>query len=142
VIRKDDRVFFADNSKDYLERCGAFTRTARGLGLSPVTYGGAGTAVRQSNQDREMRDDFYCAQAIVLYFGAPKDGSNHEDHWVLPEIKHCISGVDCLLYLSEDFPLSVLQNHGYVGQPKVLSGGEDFGAALQNDLQKLMGHDT
>jgi hypothetical protein len=63
-------------------------------------------------------------------------------HWVLPEIKHCITGVDCLLYLSEDFTLSVLQNHGYVGQLRVLSDCEDFGAALQNDLQKLMGYDT
>ena len=142
MIRKGDRIFFADNSKNYLERCDVFARTVLGLGLVPVFYGGAGAAVRRSNQDRAMRDDFYGAKAVVLYFGAPKDSSNHEDHWVLPEIKHRIAGVDCLLYLSEDFLLSVLQNHGYVGQPRVLSDGEDFGAALQNDLQKLMGHDT
>ena len=55
-----------------------------------------------------MRDDFYDTHAIVLYFGVPKDNTSYEDHWVLPEIKHRIAAVDCLLYVSEDFPLSGL----------------------------------
>jgi hypothetical protein len=140
VIRKGARIFFTDNSRDYLGRCDVFARTASGLGLTPVVYGGAGSAIRQSNQDSEIRDDFYSAQAVILYFGAPNDSSNHEDHWVLPELKHRIaSGADCMLYVSEDFPVSVLQKYGYAGQPQVVCGGDDFGTALQSGLKKLIG---
>jgi hypothetical protein len=131
--------FFADNSKDYLERCDAFARTVRDLGLVPVFHGGAGAAVRQSNQDGEMRDDFYGARAIVLYFGSPKEGSHYEDHWALSEIKHAVaSGVDCLVYVSQDFPKAVLAKHGYSREPKVLSAEDDLGAALRSDLGNLL----
>jgi len=140
VISTGDKVFFADNSRDYLERGEAYARTARALGLVPVFWGGAGVAVRQSNQDSEIRNDFYNSRAAVLYFGAAKDSSNPEDHWVLPELKHfAASGADCLVYVSEDFPSGVLPKYGYAGQPRVLSGGHDFGTVLQNDLKRLMG---
>jgi hypothetical protein len=140
VIKKGDRVFFADNSKSYLQRCDVFGKTAEALGLVPALHGGVGAAVRQSNQDGEIRDSFYAAQAIVLYFGAPNDGSNHDDHWVLPELKHRItSGADLLIYVSEDFPVNVLQKYGYADRPQVLSGGNDFGTVLRNDLKKLIG---
>lgn len=139
MINKGNRVFFTDNSKGYLERCNTFAKIVRSIGLDPVFYGGAGAAVRRSNQDKEIRDDFYGVQAIVLYFGAPEDDSNYDDHWVLPELRYCDAiGVDCLLYISEEFPLNVLQKYGYVGQPRMLSVGADFGAALQNDLQKII----
>ena len=139
MIKKGDRVVFTDNSKGYLERCDAFARIVRSTGLIPVFYGGLGAAVRQSNQDKEIRDAFWEAQAIVLHFGAPKDNSNHEDHWVLPEISHRIAtGVDCLIYVSDNFPLSILQKHGYAGQPKLLSAGDDFGAVLRSDLQNII----
>jgi hypothetical protein len=139
VIRTGARIFFADNSKDYLGRCDVFARVATGLGLTPIVWGGAGLAVRHSNQDGAIRDDFYSAQAVVLYFGSPNDGSNHEDHWVLPELRHRIaSGVGCILYASENFPISVFQKYGYAGEPRVLSGGDDFGSALQYDVQELI----
>jgi len=80
VLREGERVFFADSSRDYQARCDVFQRTVQGMGLEPVFYAGAGKAVHQSNLDREIRDDFYAARAIVLYFGSPKEGSNHEDH--------------------------------------------------------------
>ena len=143
MIKKGDRVFFTDNSKGYLERRDVFEVAVRNGGLTPIFYGGAGAAVRRSNQDSEMRDDFYGADAVVLYFGAPEENSNHEDHWVLPEIIHLMAaGVDCLVYVSDDFPLSVLAKYGYAGQPRALSVGDDFGAALQDDLQKMMQEDV
>jgi hypothetical protein len=139
MIKKGDRVFFADNSKGYLERCEAFAGIARGAGLTPVYYGGVGAAVRQSNQDKDIRDDFWKAHAIVLYLGAPNDNSDYDDHWVLPEISHRVAtGVDCLIYVSDNFPLSTLQKYGYAGPPKVLSVSDDFGAALRSDLEKII----
>jgi hypothetical protein len=42
------------------------------------------------------------------------------------------------LYVSKDFPISVLQKYGYAGRPRVISGGDDFGDALQNDLKDLI----
>ena len=140
MIRKGDRIFFADNSKDHLERCDVFVRTARELGLVPVFYCGAGAAVQQSNQDREMRNDFYGAQAIVLYFGSPKDGSDYEDHWVLRELKYAVeSGVSCLVYVSKDFPKDILVNYGYNHEAKVVSAEDDFAAILRDDLKNFIG---
>jgi hypothetical protein len=140
VLQRRERVFFADNSQDYQARCDVFRRTVRSMGLQPMVYAGAVNAVRQSNLDREMRDDFYAARAIVPYFGSPKEGSDHEDHWVLRELRHVIeSGVPCLVYVSKDFPRDILLNHGYNVEPEVLSTEADFGIALQRDLAKLVG---
>jgi hypothetical protein len=103
--------------------------------LRTTQKGGASKGLRQSNFDREIRDDFYAARAFVLYFGSPKEGGDHEDHWVLEEIRHLIgSGVPCLAYLSKDFPEEILVKHGYNGEVRVLSTEADFGAALQRDL--------
>jgi hypothetical protein len=133
VIKRGDRVFFADNSKGYLERCQTFATTARDLGLVPFWYGGVGRTVRDSNVDREIRDDFYGAQAIVLYFGDPKDeGSNYEDHWALPEIEYALnSGVSCLVYVSKEFPREVLTRYGYLGEAKSFD-------ELRNDVARLI----
>jgi hypothetical protein len=139
VLQKGERVFFADNSKDCQARCAVFQRTVQGMGLEPVFYAGAGEAFRQSNLDREMRDDFYAARAIVLYFGSPKEGSDHEDHWVLQEIRHVAeSSVPCLVYVSKDFPRDILVNHGYHGETEVLSSEVDFSTAVQRDLAKFL----
>jgi hypothetical protein len=133
VLKKGDRVFFADNSKGYLERCRTFEATAGELGLVPVSHGGVGRIVRDSNVDREIRDDFYAAQAIVLYFGEPKDeGSDYENHWVLPEIVYARnSGVRCLVYVSMEFPKEVLTRHGYRGEAKSFDN-------LKDDLARLI----
>jgi hypothetical protein len=139
VLHKDDRVFYADNSKDYLTRCDVFERTVQGRGLVPVFYGGVGKIVHKSNVDQRMRDDLYTARAIVLYFGSPKEGSNNDDHWALNEIGHATaSGVPCLVYISKNFPREVLLEHGYDRVPEVLSTEADFGASSQRDLDKLL----
>ena len=75
MLQKGERVFYADNSKDYLTRCGVFGQVVRDMGLEPVLYGGVGNMVRQSSVDSEIRNDFYTARAIVLYFGSPKQGA-------------------------------------------------------------------
>lgn len=109
------------------------------MALQPVVYSGAGNAERQSTLDRELRDDFYAARAIVLYFGSPKQGGDYEDHWVLQEIRHIIgSSVPCLVYVSNDFPRAILAKHGYDQEPKIVSTNADFGTALQRDLSNLI----
>jgi hypothetical protein len=104
----------------------------------PVFYGGVGNVVRQSNVDAEIRNDFYAARAIVLYFGSPKEGSDYEDHWVLEEIRHVAeSGAPFLVYVSKDFPRDILANHGYRGEVEVVSSEVDFGTSLQRKLASL-----
>jgi hypothetical protein len=138
LLQKGERVFFADNSEGDQAHCELFARTARALGLETVFHAGAGAAVRHSSLDREIRNDFYAARAVVLYFGAPKEGSNHEDHWVLPEIRHVANtGVPCLVYVSENFPKAILANHGYQSEPNVTTEA-DFSAILQRDLASLI----
>jgi hypothetical protein len=139
VLQKGERVFFADNSKDYLTRLQVFNGTVQGLGLLPAPYGGMGLEVRDSNVDAKMRDDFYGARAIVLYFGSPKDGSNYEDHWVLPELRHAVAaGVDFLIFVSEDFPKAILARHGYDRDPVVILPQDDFGTVLKAALEGLL----
>jgi hypothetical protein len=139
VLQKGERVFYADNSKDYLIRCGVFGQVVRDMGLEPVLYGGVGNMVRQSSVDSEIRNDFYTARAIVLYFGSPKQGSDHEDNWVLEEIRHVAeSVVPCLLYVSKDFPREILVERGYHREPEVVSSEAEFSIALQRDLAKLI----
>jgi hypothetical protein len=138
VLQEGERVFYADNSKDYLTRCDVFARMVRATDLVPVFYGGVGNVVRQSNVDAEIRSDFYAARAIVLYFGTPKEGSDYEDHWVLQEIRHVVeSDVPCLVYVSKDFPRETLAKHGYHGEVEVVSSDADFGTMLQQGLAKL-----
>ena len=138
MLQEGERVFYADNSRDYLTRCDVFARVVRAAGLVPVFYGGVGNVVRQSNVDAEIRSDFYAARAIVLYFGTPKEGSDYEDHWVLQEIRHLAqSDVLCLVYVSKDFPREILATHGYHGEVEVVSSDADFGTMLQQGLAKL-----
>jgi hypothetical protein len=138
MLQKGEPVFFVDNSKDNQAHCDVFQRTVQGLGLKPVFYAGPGKHVRHSNVDREMRDDFYAARAIVLYFGSP-NGSDYEDHWVLQEMRYvAASGVPIFVYVSKDFPRDILVNHGYSREPEVLSSEADFGAALRRDLASFI----
>ena len=104
----------------------------------PVFHVGTGTLIRGSNVDSEVRADFYAARAVVLYFGSPRPGSADQDHWALPELKHALaSRVDCLIYVSEDYPRSVLIEHGYAGEPTVILAERDFGSVLKEHLEAL-----
>jgi hypothetical protein len=133
LIKKGDRVFFADNSNGYLERCRAFEATTGELGLVPVSYAGVGRNVRDSSVDREIRDSFYGGQAIVLYFGDLKDDEgDHADHWALPELEPALkSGLPCLVYVSNEFPREVLRRYGYRGEAKSFD-------ELKNDLAQII----
>ena len=62
MLRKGGRILFADNSAGDRERGGIFRLVAGELGLAPYFYVGATFAIRESNLDREMRDD-----ALPLY---------------------------------------------------------------------------
>ena len=96
--------------------------------------------VRQSNVDAEIRNDFYAARAIVLYFGSPKEGSDYEDHWVLREVRHIAeTDVPCLVYVSKDFPRDILAEHSYRGEVEVVSSEAEFSTSLQRDLARLIG---
>src|SRR5258708_22870150 len=143
MLKNGDRVFLAENSKDSGILAGnfgaEFYRIAREFGFWAIFYTGIGLAARESNLDREIRDDFYGARACVLYFGQPKDASTHDDHWALPELRYAIDrGIECLIYVAPNFPTATLTTSGYSGQPRIVRSKEEFCEALQADLQRLL----
>ena len=144
MLTKGDIVFFAENSKDSGSLAGNFSAefyriVGLELGLYAIFYSGIGLAARQSNLDKEIRDDFYKARACVLYFGEAKDASMHDDHWALPELKHAIDrGIECLIYVGRNFPTDLLTKVGYTGQHRIVHSKEEFCEALQADLKRLL----
>jgi hypothetical protein len=144
MLKKGDLVFFAENSGDsgILEgNFGAefYRIAALELGLHAIFYTGIGLAARQSNLDKEIRDDFYRARACALYFGEPKDASTPDDHWALPELSHAISlGIECLIYVAPNFPTDQLPAVGYSDLPRIVRSKEEFCEALRADLTRLL----
>lgn len=132
-------VFFAINSRDDSPWIESFLRVVRERGLRPIHYSGAGRDIvpqaGQSNTlDDELRDDFYPAKTIVLYFGEPKKGSDDEDHWVLSNLAHVGSEHALLVYVSRDYPVGVLRRYGFKGTPIVVPNPAEFEKSLREQI--------
>jgi hypothetical protein len=140
MLKKGDRVFFAENSSESGVVAGnygaAFHQIAAvELGLHATFYMGANLAARQSSLSKEIRDDFYGAKVAVLYFGEPKDDSSFQDQWALAEIPNTKNhGIECLIYVSPTFPVDILRTAGYSGTLRVVHSKDEFCAALRADL--------
>jgi hypothetical protein len=59
-------IIYCDNGPDSARYCEVFADVVRSLGLQPVFYSGVGMNIRNSNLDRELRDDFYQATLAVV----------------------------------------------------------------------------
>jgi hypothetical protein len=132
-------VFFAINSRDDNPWIDSFIRVVRGRGLKPIWYSGAGRDVvppagMSDTLDTELREDFYPAKTIVLYFGEPKKGSDDEDHWVLSNLAHVGTGHTLLVYVSKDYPVEVLRRYGFKGVPIVVAGPAEFEKSLREQI--------
>lgn len=127
-------VFFAINSHDNNPWIESFVRVVRERGLRPIYYSGAGREIVRSNLDAELREDFFNAKTIVLYFGEPKDGSDGEDHWVLANLAHVGAGHSLLVYVSKDYPVEILKRYQFKGTPILVANPADFEKSLREQI--------
>src|SRR4051794_18575217 len=92
IPNRGRRVFFALNSQSSSEWTARFLEIAAEFELEPFFYEGVGRRFLpdpgQSNTvDREIVEDLYAAHIVIFYFGAPRAGSDHQDHWVLHHLQ-------------------------------------------------------
>lgn len=78
-------VCYVDNGPDSMAYCQTAWRVIEARGLRPVTYANARLGIRDSNLDKELRDDFYSAEIAAVRLNG--DPSKLEDHWVIPEFR-------------------------------------------------------
>lgn len=135
------QAFFATNSQwfnDVEFPAVIFAEVAQSSGFYPVHYTGLPLNVRNSNIDREVRDDFYGSQVVVLYLGQPKPGSDHRDNWALCEMKIARDrNKVCLVYTSTDFPSDVLDEYGIRDIAVPISGSDEFRTKLAASLGSI-----
>lgn len=106
------------------------------FGLVPLIYEGVRLRVRESSLDREIRDDFYSADLIVILLDV-KEGEPLSDNWALPEIKH-ISKRPLLVCASSSASSDEIKKLNLPIDVVLVDGKEDFADHLQKQLTQLM----
>lgn len=133
-------IFFAINSPEDSPWIQSFLRVAREQGLTPIYYSGAGRGIvpppgQSDTLNDEMSDDFYPANTKVLFFGKPKKGSDNEDHWALSNLAHVSKEHTLLVYVLKDYPVEVLRQHGFKGEPIVVADPAEFENSLRERIR-------
>ncbi|RJR46748.1 MAG: hypothetical protein C4576_10580 [Desulfobacteraceae bacterium] len=139
MLTPGDSVFYTHNQ----DSPGTFGPVAveviRNLGLIPLVYIGAGTDVRNSSLDREIREDFYRSKAAIIVLGKGKTWRELGDMWVLPELHSAFStGLECLVYRTMDVNDEEIERLRLPVKTVEISGEDDFRAAIGRDLKRLV----
>lgn len=82
-------VFYSDNATTNSAELGAAVRAIKSRTLTPALYVNVRRAARSSNTDHQIRNGFYGALVICLYFR--ENGSAWFpvlDHWAIDELGH------------------------------------------------------
>lgn len=137
-------VFYSTNwssdlSEGFARLSGAVAQAIASRGVKPVSYAGITRAARSSNLDREIRDDFFSAEAVVLVFSEATAGCFPvADHWAIDELRHLRS--PCFVYfvgevsqatkamLLDDAPTLTLRR---------LGASDDLAGVVTNDLGRV-----
>ena len=134
MLQRNDCVFYCDN-RSTNEYFTIASSVIRDIGLVPLAYRGVGLSARKSNLDKELREDFFRAKAIVILLGMGEGWNSDDpmDSWAIQELKH-VSSATLLVYTVSDIPdntLSVSYNITKIG-----NAGE-FKKSLTSKLQLL-----
>ncbi len=139
MLSAGDKVFISDNSNSLSEYSKIGFNTIKALGLVPISYTNIGTQIKQSNLDRELRDDFYSSQAMVLVFGSGPSWGDIKDQWVLSELPFAVKqGIHCLVYITINTPQDDVKALDLPITPVIVAGTEQFQDFLDSDLNKLL----
>jgi hypothetical protein len=92
-------VFYSDNARVRSQELAAAIRAITSRHLTPEWHVNVRRAARSSNVDRQIRNSFFQAAAICLFFRPTGiDWFNITDHWVIAELVHV--QVPCFIYLA------------------------------------------
>lgn len=142
MLQKGDCAFFCHNGMGISDYDTAARQTIESLGLILFYYSGVTLAVRNSNLDREIRDDFYNAKvAVVLLCGKDQRGEGQSigDNWAIPELKHVISyGRNCLVYATAEATDEEIESLDLPVDVRTVRDADHFAIALKQDLEQLM----
>lgn len=139
MLQKNDKVFYCDNGRGVSSYRGAASKTIQTLGLTPLVYGGAGLGARNSNIDKEIRDDFYKSKVVVLLIGEGGKWMSIEDNWALPELETAISkGIDCLVYITSGLTELGIRRLHLTSSVIAVNNEKHFESSLKQNLERLM----
>ena len=137
MLVKGDRVFFCTNSAASLDYWTAAFQIIQSLGLIPLTYAGLRTAARDSNINREARDDLYKSKVWILFLAADKAVAI-TDHWALPEVNHKGDKV-LLVYAVDTISRKELAQLALPVNVVSVKDAPQFSADLKQQLENLLG---
>jgi hypothetical protein len=136
VADTDASIIYCDNGLDSAQFCAVFEDVVKSLAFRPVHYSGVGVAVRTSNQDKQLRDDFYEAIVAVIRLA----GNEPLDNWAVPEFNHCQTvGKRLLVYLDGLSAQARSTVNANITTHCIEIGGiDDFRRDLPESLRRLL----
>lgn len=109
MLKKGDNIFFNSTNK-YLPIHNIFN-FVQSIGLVSLNWENAGLEMRNSNFDREMRDDFYKSKVAIIALGTSKERQYLGDNWAVPELEAAKEfGVKCFIYITQEISKDEFNN--------------------------------
>lgn len=142
MLREGDNVFFCHSSAGMWDYNEAAWRTIKSLGLTPFFHGGLTLDVKDSNLDREVRDDFHKSNVVVVLLLGKKqrrEGSSVGDNWAIPELKWVISnGIAGFVYTTDEVTQEEINSLDLPVDVVIVKDLNHFETTLRQDLEQLM----
>jgi hypothetical protein len=127
------KVFYCDNGGEQsLNYQAAFRRAMTSLGYQAFAYSGLGAQTRQSNIDREIRDDFFDSdQVVVLFNREPRDS------WAMAELDNISPIADRLLVFATSAS-KAQDDLAQIRDVAIVADPAEFEQALKNRLEQRL----
>jgi hypothetical protein len=136
-------VCYIDNGPDALAYCVRAKQVIERCNMIPITYANFGERVRRSNQDREVRDDFYGAKVVAIRLSG--DPGKVADHWAIAEFEKVwdqaffkTRGERLLVYADMPIPVAILRQHRLPESIHVVRDLNHFETQFEIDLKALL----
>jgi hypothetical protein len=133
--------FYADNSRTTSDFARIAVEVIKSINMEPVVHVNCTQDVASSSLGVELRNDFYGASIVIMYFHPAVDGwFPPEHHWCYLELKHLMH--PGLIYLSprmsesDERTLGLIVDNPGISITRIHASG-DFHAAIERDLKIL-----
>lgn len=139
MLKKGDNIFFISTNKSLpIHNIFNLVQT---IGLVSLNWENAGLEMRNSNFDREMRDNFYKSKVAIIALGTSKEREDLGDNWAVPELEAAKEfGVKCFVYITPEISKDEFKVLNLKYTPILVKNMDDFKKDIQKKLEDLMGH--
>jgi hypothetical protein len=95
--------------------------------------------MRKSNQDREIRDDFYEAKIRIIILGKKDTAESIGDNWAVPELAYAKeSGRQCFIYAGKDVDKKEIKELELPFEVIVVNDENAFVMDVEKRLKEMM----